>query len=183
MLVVYSVLIGYILRLLYSQMWMIWLFLSANLCHTGRVTESQSHQNPRRNTLGTSLRSWDPHPLVIIHCVVSSSGRVVMMNRCRGGNMEWIYVKINSFGCNINLFYSILWCDLTVLVHHLGTRFNQIHGVPAARQWNVASLRQNVANSSDVAASSEAGSPWFLGWPCVSQGYETSDVLYAHNHS
>ena len=122
MLVVYSVLIGYILRLLYSQMWMIWLFLSANLCHTGRVTESQSHQNPRRNNLGTSLRSWDPHPLVIIHCVVSSSGRVVMMNRCRGGNMEWIYVKINSFGCNINLFCDVILLYLYIILAPVSTK-------------------------------------------------------------
>ncbi len=70
----------HILWLLYSQMCMIVdLVVSvADLCHTGRVTESPAV-------------SWNPHPLVnSIHCV----GRVVMMNRRRGGNMEWIYVNI-----------------------------------------------------------------------------------------
>ena len=33
----------------------------ADLCHTGRVTESQ---------FGTAAVSWNPHPLVIIYIVL-----------------------------------------------------------------------------------------------------------------
>ena len=99
---------------------------------------SQSHQNPRRNNLGTSLRSWDPHPLVIIHCVVSSSGRVVMMNRCRGGNMEWIYVKINSFGCNINLFCDVMLLYLYIILAPVSTKSmgSQLPGSGTSPPWD-----------------------------------------------
>ena len=177
MLVVYSVLIGYILRLPSSQMWMIWLFLSANLCHTGRVTESPE---PPQKQFGHVIKVLGSTSTC--HYALC---RFKFRESCNDESMQGWKHGVNI--CEDKFIWlqhqSILWCDVTVLVHHLGTRFNQIHGVPAARQWNVASLRQNVANSSDVAASSEAGSPWFLGWPCVSQGYETSDVLYAHNHS